>query len=48
MPGAAWDPSAAALFAQPVTLRTAYDALIYIDESHASRALPFPKRAAKP
>ena len=48
MPGAAWDPAEAALFAQPVTLRTAYDGLIYIDESHASRELPFPKRTAKP
>ncbi len=47
MPGAAWDPSEAALFAQPVILRTAYDGLIYIDESHASQELPFPKRAAR-
>lgn len=46
LPGAAWDPSQAALFSQSVTLRTAYDGLIYIDESHASRALPFPKRTA--
>ncbi len=46
MPGAAWDPAEAAMFAQPVVLRTAYDGLIYVDVSHASRELPFPKRTA--
>ena len=46
MPGAAWDPAEAALFAQPVVLQTTYDGLIYVDVSHASRELPFPKRTA--
>lgn len=46
MPGAAWDPSEAAMFAQPVVLQATYDGLIYVDISHASRELPFPKRTA--
>jgi len=46
MPGAAWNPSEAAMFAQPVVLQTTYDGLIYVDISHASRELPFPKRTA--
>jgi len=48
MPGAAWDPAEAAMFAQPVVLQTTYDGLIYVDVSHASRGLPFRRTAAQP
>ncbi len=50
MPGAAWDPdpTQAALVEDPMPLRPTYDALIYVEESHATQSLAKPLAVAPP
>ena len=47
MPGAAWDKDRPDNFASPIALGKTFDGIIYIEESTASKALPFPDRAAQ-